>query len=237
MKSKDQWHEHLDNIFLIYFKAKIYLSESHLITSPKSYYEQFGLNLNANLDLDILFFIIKRSPGYNQLGSKSWILFVTEITKILSSGGSDKHSILKFYNKLANNQYKNNFNLECFDKIISLIKDDNDDSTIGRLRVLRDKYYAHSDENFNELTTELFPTFTEIWELMDKIEVFLKAMYSQNGSDLLLDIDNIISRYFLDFERMYRYYQVTEVIGDVYKIKSNFREERFNKFRNTKVGK
>lgn len=232
MKSKDPATEHLSNIFLIYYKAKIHLAEAHLMASPKSYFEQFATSLNAKLDLDILAIIIKRSPGYNQLGVKSWMLFVIEITKILSSRNSDKHRVLKLYNMLINNQYNSSFDLKCLNEIIAIIKEDDDNSTLGKLRVLRDKYYAHSDKEFNQLTNKLFPTFKEVWELMDKIEVFLKAMYSQKDSDLYLGIDHIINRYFIDFKRMYHYYQVTEDFGDVYLIKRELSKERFDKFRN-----
>lgn len=228
-----QYNKHLESIFLIYFNSKIYLAESHLMINPKSYHDKFGLNLNSNYDLDILFFIITRSPGYKQLGSRSWKLFVIEITKILSSSKNDKYSILKLYNKFLNDIDKDN--LECLDEILNIIKTKNNESVLGKLTVLRDQYYAHSDEDYNTITNKLFPTYEEIWDLMDKVELFLKSIYSQSGSAIVLDINRIIIKYLMGFKRMYNYYQATKDFRELSILKRNFSEERIEAFRKTQI--
>jgi hypothetical protein len=233
--NNDQSLEHLDKIHLMYYKSKIYLAESHLMTSPKSYHYKLGLDLNAGYDLDILFFIIKKSLGYNQLGNRSWMLYVIEITKILSSSKGDKFSIMKLYNKLNGKEYKNSYNLQCFDVIKAIIEDKNKESVLGKLKILRDKYYAHSDEDFNKITNKLFPTYDEIWDLMDTVEKFLRAIYSQDDVELVFSIDHIINRYTLEFNRIYRYYQVTEDFGELYSLNRTFSKERIEIFRTKKL--
>jgi len=233
--NNDQSLEHLDNIHLMYYKSKIYLAESHLMTSPKSYHDKLGLDLKADYDLDILFFIIKKSLVYNQLGNRSWMLYVIEITKILSSSNSDKFSIMKLYKKLKNKEYKNSYNLQCFDEIKAIIEDENKESVLSKLKVLRDQFYAHSDEDFNKITHELFPTYAEIWDLMDKVEKFLRAIYSQDIKEPMFSIDHIINRYIFDFKRIYRYYQIAEDHGVQYSLYSNFSKERIEIFRTKKL--
>jgi hypothetical protein len=227
--------EHLDNIYLMYYKSKIYLAENHLMTRPKSYHDKLGLDLNADYDLDILFFIIKKSLGYNQLGNRSWMLYVIEITKILSSSKGDKFSIMKLYNKLNGKEYKNSYNLQCFDVIKAIIEDKNKESVLGKLKVLRDKYYAHSDEDFNKITNKLFPTYYEIWDLMDTVEKFLRAIYTQDNVEPKFSVDHIINSYILEFKRIYHYYQVTEDFGELYSLKRNFSKERIEIFRKKKL--
>src|SRR5690554_3716507 len=232
--NNDHSHEHLDNIHLMYYKSKIYLAESHLMTSPKSYHDKLGLVLNADYDLDILFFIIKKSLGYKKLGVRSWMLYVIEITKILSCSKVDKYSIMKLY-KLNDKGHKDSYNLQCFDEIKAIIEDKNKESVLGKLKVLRDKYYAHSDEDFNKITNKLFPTYDEIWDLMDTVEKFLRAIYSQDDVELVFSIDHIINRYTLEFNRIYRYYQVTEDFGELYSLNRTFSKERIEIFRKKKL--
>lgn len=233
--NKDPFLEHLDNIHLMYYKSKIYLAESHLMTRPKNYNDKFGLDLKADYDLDILFFIIKKSLVYNQLGNRSWVLYVIEITKILSSSKVDNFRIMKLYNKLNDKGNKSNFNLQCFDEIKAIIEDKNNESVLGKLKVLRDQFYAHSDEDFNKITNELFPTYDEIWDLMDIVEKFLRAIYFQKDCGVSLDISNIIGRYLFEFKRMYRYYQVTNDFGELYSLEHNFSKERIEIFRVKKL--
>lgn len=228
-------YEHLDNIHLIYYKSKIYLAESHLMTSPKSYHDKLGLDLNADYDLDILFFIIEKSLGYNQLGSRSWMLYVIEISKILSSSRGDKYSIKKLYNKLNDKEYKNSYDLQCFDEIKAIIEDKNKESVLGKLKVLRDQFYAHSDEEFNNMTNKLFPTYDEIWDLMDTVEKFLRAIYYQDNVEPMFSVDHIINRYIFEFKRIYHYYQVTEDFGVLYSLNRNFSKERIEIFRTKKL--
>lgn len=233
--NNDPFLEHLDNIHLMYYKSKIYLAESHLMTRPKSYHDKLGLDLNANYDLDILFFIIKKSLGYNQLGNRSWMLYVIEITKILSSSKVDKFSIMKLYNKLNDKEYKNSYNLQCFDEIKAIIDDKNKESVLDKLKVLRDQFYAHSDEDFNKITNELFPTYDEIWDLMEIVEKFLRAIYSQDNVEPMFSVDHIINRYILEFKRIYHYYQVTEDFGELYSLYKNFSKDRIEIFRTKKL--
>lgn len=226
----------LGDIYLIYLKAKSALASAHLMRTPSGYFANFNLTFSPAYDLEILDFIIRNeSPGYNQLSRNSWILYVIEITKILSKGGSDRFSIQKFYNKLFNRELANNYDLNCFQPILALINSNNPDTVLAKLRTLRDKFYAHSDKDFNNMTDELFPTYLEAWELMDTIETFIKSMYAQKDSDVDLQVERFLFKYYMEFKRLYRYYQLSDDFGEIYRLKQVFGKERFELFKGSKI--
>lgn len=227
----------LGKIYILYYKSKIALAKAHLFRNPKNYIEDFKLSLHPNYDLEILSYLIRKcSPGYNDLSRKSWILFVLEINKVLSCSKHDKFSIMKLYNKLKHRDFKGEVPLSNFEEIIGIIQAPEDNSVLGKLRVLRDKFYAHSDDNFNELTESLFPTYNEAWVLMFSVEKFLKSMYHHYDGDVCLHIEHHINKYFIDFERIYRYFQQTEDIKDTYRLNRNFTPDQLLRFRSLHVG-
>lgn len=227
---------YLGNIYLLYWKSKLKLAEAHLMRSPKNYFEKFGLLITEEYDLDIFDFIVrKESAGYNQLCQNSWIMFVLEINKIISKTGGDKFSIQKFYNKLCNKEWDHNYDLKCFNSILSVIQNTDSNSTVVKLRVLRDKFYAHSDKDFNRMTEDLFPTYNEVWDLMLEIETFLKAIYGQNDSDIDVSVNRKLHKFICEFQLLYSYFQTTTSFGDTYRIKAAFGEERFTLFRSNKI--
>ncbi|WKK60206.1 hypothetical protein [Sphingobacterium sp. BN32] len=226
----------LGKIYLLYWKSKVELAEAHLMRSPKNYFEKFGRLVSEEYDLDIFDFIVrKESAGYNQLCRNSWIIFVLEINKIISKSGGDKFSIQKFYNKLSNKEWDHNYDLTCFNQILLVIQNNDSNSTVAKLRVLRDKFYAHSDKDFNRMTEDLFPTYNEVWDLMFEIETFLKAIYGQNDSDIDVSVNRELDKYIREFQLLYSYFQTTPSYGDTYRIKVAFGEERFSSFRNNLI--
>lgn len=232
MEEKDPCRELLGSIYILYIKAKIALAETHLCRSPKNYFKKFELEETTNYNLEILDYLVRgESPGYNELSRKSWILFVLEITKILSKGKGDKFSIGKFYNKLLYKEFTDNIPLDCFREIMKIIEDKNPDSVVNRLKILRDKFYAHSDADMERMTDAMFPTFNEVWSLMDNVEECLMAIYKYYDSGINLDVNRFLQKYIREFERLYQFFQVTTDFRVTYRLKQKLGDSGYLAFR------
>ena len=217
---------------MLYIKSKIALAEAHLTRSPKLYFEKFNTKNDPEINIEILDYLVTReSPVYAELSRKCWVLFVLEITKILSKSKGEKFGIGKLYNKLLNKEFKENISLDCFTEILSVINNNDQDSTLNKLKLLRDKFYAHTDDAINILTQDLFPTYNEVWELMDIIERFLVAIYSEYDAGIDLRIDRFLTRYARDFEKTYKYFRNTMDIADTYRLERHFSKLEIEAFR------
>src|SRR5690606_40850598 len=96
--------------------------------SPKGYLQKFELEMPFRCDLDILDFLVsRRTPTYSMLSKKCWILFVLEITKILSS--KESFGIGKFYNQIFYKNIKTTAGLDCFKPVLQLIEPRSEEHT------------------------------------------------------------------------------------------------------------
>ena len=232
MKEVNNCKELIGKIYVLYIKSKIALAEAHLTRSPKLYFEKFNTKNDPEINIEILDYLVTReSPVYAELSRKCWVLFVLEITKILSKSKGEKFGIGKLYNKLLNKEFKENISLDCFTEILSVINNNDQDSTLNKLKLLRDKFYAHTDDAINILTQDLFPTYNEVWELMDIIERFLVAIYSEYDAGIDLRIDRFLTRYARDFEKTYKYFRNTMDIADTYRLERHFSKLEIEAFR------
>lgn len=68
---------------------------------------------------------------------------------------------------------------------------------------------------------------------MDNIEEFLKSMFHYYDIDILLSVEPHIYKYFIDFERIYRYFQQTVETKDIYFLKRNLELVQFQHFRSS----
>ena len=133
-------------------------------------------------------------------------------------------------------KYPEDISLDCFDEILKVIEDKDQDSTLNKLKLLRDKFYAHTDSQINIMTQDLFPTYNEVWELMDVIERFLVAIYSEYDAGIDLRIDRFLNKYAREFEKTYKYFQNTTDIADTYRLERHFSKLEIEVFRNnTKI--
>src|SRR5690606_3929648 len=108
---------------------------------------------------------------------------------------NDAFAIRKFYNSLSNKNVKADISLDCFKPILDLIDADDEHTVIGRLRILRNKYYAHEDAVVDQLTDKLFPTYQDVWELMSLVEDLLIAIYSQLDTHVDLEVERHLDEY------------------------------------------
>jgi|SRR5690606_18194501 len=231
---EDPFKTILSKIYLLYYKSKINLSEAHLFRTPKGYTQKFQIEIPFKCDLDILDYLIgHRSPVYGSLSRKAWMLFVIEISKILSKSNNDAFAIRKFHNSLANKNIKADISLDCFKPILGLIDADDERTVIGRLRILRNKYYAHEDAKVNRLTDRLFPTYNDVWELMDLLEEFLIAMYSQLDTHVDLEVERHLHKYLREFKRTYQYFKTIDDEFETYFIKRKFGDEKYERYMNS----
>lgn len=224
----------LNKMSLLYYKSKLYLSEAHLIRAPKDYAQKFQIEIPFSCDLDILNYLVGHwSPVYGSLSRKSWILFVIEICKILSKSDKDAFAIRKFHNSLINKNIKADVSLGCFEPIMKLIDSENHHTVVGRLRILRTKYYAHEDATVDRLSDELFPTYLEVWDLMDSLEKFLTAIYSQINAHVELQVERHLHKYFREFKNTYQYFKMTDDELETHFIKRKFGVEKYTRYRNS----
>ncbi|WP_286766694.1 MULTISPECIES: hypothetical protein [Sphingobacterium] len=235
MENINKCKELIGKIYVLYIKSKVALAEAHLTRSPKFYFEKFNTKNDPEINIEILDYLVTReSPVYAELSRKSWVLFVIEITKILSKSKGEKFGIWKLYNKLLNKEFKDDISLDYFSEILKMIEDNYQDSTLNKLKLLRDKFYAHTDSEINILTQDLFPTYNEVWELMDIIERFLVAIYSEYSAGIDLRIDRFLNKYAREFEKTYKYFQTTMDIADTYRLERHFSKLEIDAFRNRK---
>lgn len=232
---EDPFRTILSKIYLLYYKSKINLSEAHLFRTPKGYVQKFQIEIPFKCDLDILDYLVgHRSPVYGSLSRKAWILFVIEISKILSNTGSDAFAIKKFHNSLLFRNIKADVSLECFEPLLALIDSDDKSTVIGRLRTLRNKYYAHTDAKVNQLTNQLFPTYLEVWELIDLLEEFLIAIYSHLDTHVDLEVERHLHKYLREFKKTYQYFKIIDDEFEMYFIKRKFGDEKFDRYMNSR---
>lgn len=232
MENINKCKELIGKIYVLYIKSKVALAEAHLTRSPKLYFEKFNSKNDPEINIEILDYLVTReSPVYAELSRKCWVLFVLEITKILSKSKGEKFGIWKLYNKLVNKEFKENISLDCFIEVLSVINNNDQDSTLNKLKLLRDKFYAHTDSEINILTQDLFPSYNEVWELMDAIERFLVAIYSEYNAGIDLRIDRFLNKYAREFEKTYKYFRNTMDIADTYRLDRHFSKLEIEAFR------
>ncbi len=232
MENINKCKELIGKIYVLYIKSKVALAEAHLTRSPKLYFEKFNTKNDPEINIEILDYLVTReSPVYVELSRKCWVLFVLEITKILSKSKGEKFGIWKLYNKLRNKDLKEDISLDCFSEILKMIEDNDQDSTLSKLKLLRDKFYAHTDNEINIMTQDLFPSYNEVWELMDAIERFLVAIYSEYNAGIDLKIDRFLTKYAREFEKTYKYYQYTTDLAEVYRLERHFSKLEIEAFR------
>jgi len=229
---KTPFDEILGTIYLLYYKAKMDLGEAHLARSPKGYLQKFGVEMPFRCDLDILDYLIgHRSSIYSAMSRKSWILYVLEITKILSY--NEAFGIGKLYNKILNKNININVSLDCFKPILTLLESKDTSCPLHKLKILRDKYYAHTDAEVGRLTDRLFPTYDEAWDLMFLIEQFLRDIYAQRDTDIDLDIHRHLHSYLREFKRTYQYFKKIEDAAEKFILRRHFDEEKCHQYFNS----
>src|SRR5690606_32511349 len=128
---------------------------------------------------------------------------------------------------------KADVSLDCFKPVLDLIDSDDERTVIGRLRILRHKYYAHEDAKVNRLTDRLFPTYNDVWELMDLLEEFLITMYSQLDTHIDLEVERHLHKHLREFKRTYQYFKTIDDKTEIYLIQRTFGDEKFNRYMNS----
>ncbi len=78
---------------------------------------------------------------------------------------------------------------------------------------------------------DVFPTYNEVWKLMDVIERFLVAIYSEYHAGIDLRIDRFLNKYAREFEKTYKYFQTTMDIADIYRLERHFSKLEIEAFR------
>lgn len=226
---KSTFDQILDKICLIYYKAKIDLGGAHLMHSPKGYLQKFELEMPFRCDLDILDFLVGgRTSSYSTLSKKCWMLFVLEITKILSH--KESFGIGKLYNQIIHKNIKTDVGLDCFEPVLQLIDPKNNTGIVSKLKFLRDKHYAHTDAEVERLTNRLFPTYNEAWDMMFVIEQFLRDIYGQKDSDLDLEINRHFDGYLREFRRTYEYFKTIQDPIEKMILRNHFDHEKIQAY-------
>lgn len=167
---------HVKEIFLINEKCRINFEITKYFNNPKTE-EEFNF--------------IKKSTFFRHVSGSMWRLCVIDLYKLYSFSKNDKLSLRNLFNKLKNKQYLNHGinpqRIVIWEKLL-LEKG----SSIEKVRILRNKLYAHTEVNFKVQEFELY--FAEVEGLMNVIDVIIKEIYEQSFNSSL-DLSHHFSKY------------------------------------------
>ena len=155
MNVKKDYKKEIESIINIWAKAKLFYKDSMYLSNPKSDKESAMISKNKVL---------------NEIRFSLWVLTVLELCKLFDDNDKQCFNLFKFIRKINNDKNKLIFK----DKLTSTTIEDWEDKlqskqtfdTIGKLKNLRDKYYAHSDRKPELLPEELTPDIKSIEELL-----------------------------------------------------------------------
>ena len=173
MNIKEDYKREIGDIISIWAKAKLFYNDSLYLSNPKSDKESAMISKNRVL---------------NEIRYSLWVLTVLELCKLFDDNNNQCFNLFKFIRKIKQDRNKLIFK----DKITSItIKDwenklqnNQTFNTIGKLKDLRDKYYAHSDRKPELLPEELTPNINSIEELL---RIGQEIIYDFQGT--VFDID------------------------------------------------
>jgi hypothetical protein len=132
--------------------------------------------------------MISKNRVLNEIRYSLWVLTVLELCKLFDDNNNQCFNLFKFIRKIKQDRNKLIFK----DKITSITINDWENklqnnqtfNTIGKLKDLRDKYYAHSDRKPELLPEELTPNINSIEELL---RIGQEIIYEFQGT--VFDID------------------------------------------------
>ena len=173
MNIKEDYKREIGDIISIWFKAKLFHNDSLYLSNPKSDKESAMISNNRVL---------------HEIRYSLWVLTVLELCKLFDDNNNQYFNLFKFIRKIKQDRNKLIFK----GKITSItIKDwenklqnNQTFNTIGKLKDLRDKYYAHSDRKPELLPEELTPNINSIEELL---RIGQEIIYDFQGN--VFDID------------------------------------------------
>jgi hypothetical protein len=174
MNSKDELQKHVDDTEKILLLAIMYFKDTIYLSNPQDSMEKV---------------MVQKYPVFQRVKYSLWVLTVLELCKLFIDRDNDKYNLHKFLNKLLDN-YKNIEWKHAMDKsIIHGFKQRlNVDCKpiIDKIEKLRDKLYAHTDKDIEDLISSLRINYTEIDSLMDlakKILFTIKSKYFDIHTD------------------------------------------------------
>ncbi|MBE9480372.1 MAG: hypothetical protein IMY69_01600 [Bacteroidetes bacterium] len=173
MNIKEDYKREIGDIISIWAKAKLFYNDSLYLSNPKSDKESAMISKNRVL---------------NEIRYSLWVLTVLELCKLFDDNNNQCFNLFKFIRKIKQDRNKLIFK----DKITSITINDWENklqnnqtfNTIGKLKDLRDKYYAHSDRKPELLPEELTPNINSIEELL---RIGQEIIYEFQGT--VFDID------------------------------------------------
>lgn len=142
-----------------------------LLTCKMNYDVVYYLNTTSSQEeLDI----IRKSSFFRNTSNSLWKLVGIDIHKLFSESNQDKTSLKKLINKLKNKEYTGHniesHKIDDWEKEIMANR-----IAIQKIRVLRNKLYAHTDPN-SEINFDLY--FKEVLDLILLCEKILVEIYS-----------------------------------------------------------
>lgn len=112
-----------------------------------------------------------------------WVLTVLELCKLADDVPSQRHNIFKLLREIRNAWHSLELdkilNLKDLEEIESKINSTITSERILSIKVLRDKYYAHTDVNNPNPEVELIPNFIKIDALIKDLEQILIDLKSK----------------------------------------------------------
>jgi len=155
MKTVEELHSHLRDIFTILYRAVLFYRDAYYLNNPDSIEETVIANSSS--------FIKRTRYAY-------WFVAVIELCKLFGKK-NDNFSLYKLLNILCNNFKSSEWysiqNLQTIKDLQGKINSTEIQTLINNLHGIRDKYYAHSDKNPEKSLEEYTPEFLEVDKLIE----------------------------------------------------------------------
>lgn len=162
--------------------TNIFFSIKYLSTDFKYFSEQEVIQKYPNVYVDYYFLI-------NRIWFSMTVNLVLNLSKLYDD--TEKYSIKKLVNKMLAGYKKSELNLHLTEteliSIIDLIENERIEILKSKMKIIRDKFYAHLDRTHQDYITVNL-NYTEITELVENIENILKT-FESGYFDTTVDYD------------------------------------------------
>lgn len=152
--------------------TSIFFSIKYLSTDFKYFSEQEVIQKYPNVYVDYYFLI-------NRIWFSMTVNLVLNLSKLYDE--TEKYSIKKLVNRMLVGYKKSELNLHLTEteliSMIDLIENERIESLKSKIKIIRDKFYAHLDRTHQDYKTVNL-NYTEITELVENIENILKTFES-----------------------------------------------------------
>jgi len=163
-KSKTFFAEELETITLIHFDAKYYFRDIQYILKPDTTEE----------------IVASENEFIQRLLRSFWRLGIIEISKLFLESTNQHYNLISYLKELIQNyneyEWINGLQKTKLEEFLNLITSKEVSTTIEKIKIQRDKYFAHLDRNPKFKLKEKQILFEEIFKLLNITEEIISEL-------------------------------------------------------------